>query len=159
MVIDFLFGIALGACAGICVGLLFCVSYYKGRENERERIANSSDSWIYKLCKLSEADVWAVLTALRACDDQHRDNQEDRRFKELTTGRVRAILGVGGDFVIKKESLTKNDVQERNRLLNEHLDHFYTHFEHAMFALRRLGYDVPESELEFGVVEKEGKEE
>ena len=100
--------------------------------------------------------LWNILTALRGPD--FGTNSENQRLKELTTARIRGILGIVEDrFYVKSDSLTPDEIEERDDLLERSVrsplfdgpyqnTHFFSHFVLAMLALKNLGYDVPDEE-------------
>lgn len=99
----------------------------------------------------NQSSLWAIITALRG-----PDNDNDEELKELTTARVRGILGLERDSVnVCYEPLTDEEITQRNNLLDKRRnnpvfgDHFTEHFKNAMNGLKTLGYDVPEKELLF----------
>ena len=118
---------------------------------------------------LRDSSLWGVLSALRGPDATIVDELEESdsenfvntyTLKELTTARIRAILGIdtedtGIGVIIRKEPLTDDEIVLRNRMLKKIDLHFTSHFTSAMAELKDLGYDVPEKELNFTAVETE----
>jgi hypothetical protein len=97
-------------------------------------------------------DVWSVLTALRG-PDEHANEFGGEFLKELTTARVRAILGFNKSTItINNGALTEGQVRERNKMLYAGSGHFNAHFEYALRALDKLGYKVPKLELDFDIL-------
>jgi len=90
--------------------------------------------------------IWQVLSALRGPDDG------DSNLKNLTTARVRSIFGLEAcansptGAIVNDIPLPHRQIVRRNELLKKSGWHFKSHFEQAMSALQRLGYDVPEAE-------------
>lgn len=104
-------------------------------------------------------DIWDVLAVLRG-----PDAPDSWKLKTLTTGRVRAILGLQvkkTGLVITKEPLTYLQIKERNRLLHELEEitssgHFEDHIRNAYIALKALGYQVPSGEMNFSIGRRGG---
>jgi hypothetical protein len=95
--------------------------------------------------------LWAIITALRG-----PDTKDDDILKDLTTARIRGILGLeNNSVVVHYEPLTDAEIVKRTALLNQRLtplwcgDHFAEHFRNAVMGLKTLGYDVPDKELSF----------
>ena len=124
--------------------------------------------WLHELMRVARENVkankitgdyslWNILTALRGPD--LGDNAENQRLKELTTGRIRGILGIVEDrFYVRHDVLSPDSILERDELLEKSVrqhpisefqnTHFFFHFVLAMLALRRLGYDIPDNEMD-----------
>jgi hypothetical protein len=101
--------------------------------------------------------VWDILSALRGPDTNIESSD---RLKELTTGRIRSfVIGYvpGRGISIRTESLSAEEITERNSLLEESKkqfgSHFANHFEWALKALQNLGFKVPTEEFDFGLRE------
>ena len=93
----------------------------------------------------TELAMWNILTALRGLDE---DSVLGEKVKEYTTARIRGILGIDHFVpVINRFPLSDRDIAIRDELLKACPHHFVRHFKYAMEALARLGYDVPEKEL------------
>lgn len=103
--------------------------------------------------------IWNILTALRGPDNVIPNDiaNENLRLKELTTARIRGILGITKeDVCIRDQPLTDAEIKERDNLLEKSMHqnlryqdtHFFLHFSLAISALERLGYDIPDAEKE-----------
>jgi len=99
--------------------------------------------------------IWDVLTGLRGPDLPKREEidlgiLESLDLKRLTTGRIRGILETGVFGVSREEPLSDTEIEERNRLLQAfNSPHFETHFKKALYALKFLGFKVPDAENNF----------
>lgn len=104
--------------------------------------------------------IWNILTALRGPDIifSYDVTNEHQKLKELTTARIRGILGIPEEnFYIRRLPLTAIEIAERDCLLEKSVNqtstkfqntHFFLHFTMAILALSTLGYDVPNAEKE-----------
>lgn len=101
--------------------------------------------------------LWNILTSLRGPD--MGVDRENQRLKELTTARIRGILGITDDrFYVRHRILSSDEILERDELLEKAVrqhpnssyqnTHFFFHFVLAMLALKRLGYGVPDDEMD-----------
>jgi len=106
--------------------------------------------------KNGESFLWDILSSLRGYDGfGNLSAKEYYRLKDLTTGRIRAILGFDDAFhplALNTKPLTKEEIAERNELLQKIRggakgSHFETHFLRALQSLKKLKYDVPWEEI------------
>mgnify|MGYP001573653966 FL=1 len=147
-------------------GLVDAIVQHLNREGEE---THGLPSW---------TPLWDILTALRGWDNAPErscsilarvsptgatvegipDNPL-RKFKDLTTMRLRGIIGIShsafGSFGFcpseRVEPLTSEEIELRNMLLRnpEVFRHFGCHFMAAMEAAKLMGFPVPEEELDF----------
>ena len=88
--------------------------------------------------------LWDILSALRGPDFEN-----SYYIKDLTTGRIRAIIGLrsgNSRFVVSPRSLTPVQLQRRTfQALSKNgvPEHFRNHYDTAANAIRKLyGYDL-----------------
>jgi hypothetical protein len=105
--------------------------------------------------KVSEK-IWNIVSALRGPDaTKFNDNfpHDIDTLKELTTGRIRGLIGhcSNSGAVIHSEPLTEEEIEERDKLLiafsDAYGDHFYHHFIRALIALNDFGFPISDEEL------------
>lgn len=87
-------------------------------------------------------EIWHIVSALRGPD--HGND----RLKELTTARIRAIVGISSKHVtVHSYPLTIEERQERDILLSEASQHFRSHYRDACIAIRFFyGYNLQTEE-------------
>ena len=99
--------------------------------------------------------VWTIMTALRGPDYHPPDDTLGRRLargklKRLTTARVRSLVGMSESrygVTTNEKPLTDQDIMLRFGLLTN--EHFKDHISGAYDELKKLGYDIPEVEMDF----------
>lgn len=103
---------------------------------------------------LTSGYVYDILAALRGPDfsftrervgasGRIADEVKTRRLKELTTQRIRAVVGMPvyqSSAMVRTSPLSKEEQTERNSLLwdKETPEHFRQHYEFAVAAIRNL---------------------
>ena len=98
---------------------------------------------------LTEGCVWDIITALRG-PDYMKDDITDNfissiRLKELTTARIRAVIGVKRPVRgwTLESPLTPAEQEEREVLLTHASPHFHNHYFNAVEAVKAIyGYDL-----------------
>jgi hypothetical protein len=93
---------------------------------------------------------WNIISAMRG-----PDFPASGALKNLSTCRLRAIvMPHASQGTVATDPLSPAGIAFRNKLLaKDGYDHFAHHFMTAMISAQRLGYDVPQAELDFGVKE------
>src|SRR3990172_803956 len=85
--------------------------------------------------------IYDILSALRGQED--KDTKENELLKRYTTGRIRAIIGLGvestGRFlVVGEHPLTPTEIEGRDKMLQTASDHFTSHYWAAVRAIEIL---------------------
>ena len=89
--------------------------------------------------------TWDILSALRGPDYVKENFIPSVRLKELTTARVRAVIGVKEPVCgwALHSPLTPAEQEEREALLTHASPHFQNHYFNAVEAIKVIyGYDL-----------------
>jgi len=87
--------------------------------------------------RLSDREVWAVVTALRGPDSKD-DNDTDRWVKRKTTCVIRGLLFSSLRWADYVPNPTKDHVASLHSAIANKSSHFNIHIRNAMAALRKI---------------------